>query len=192
MFNMANIENIETIAKILAKATSDIASEADSAIVSAINRMKRDGIELEDLLRLDEKLLYQETLIILVGQIVKSNNQLSIDAKRELYKKYFSLVNDKFCKANDGQTSYCDMQYRKNDNTDLIRKNNENSKKIQQENVEYQFCDDAKRLKKIDEKIASVISKRKLATEKSETHKKLFLRLFIFSIFLLYIIHLYL
>ena len=189
---MANIENIETIAKILAKATSDIASEADSAIVSAINRMKRDGIELEDLLRLDEKLLYQETLIILVGQIVKSNNQLSIDAKRELYKKYFSLVNDKFCKANDGQTSYCDMQYRKNDNTDLIRKNNENSKKIQQENVEYQFCDDAKRLKKIDEKIASVISKRKLATEKSETHKKLFLRLFIFSIFLLYIIHLYL
>lgn len=89
-------EPIQRIAKILARATSSEASEAQTALNAAYKRMVRDSITLEDLLTLDEQELYQEALIRLVSVILENRTDLSPQAKRLAYSQYIAMISAKF------------------------------------------------------------------------------------------------
>jgi hypothetical protein len=93
---MADSSTIQRIAKILARVTSDNAGEADTALHSALARMKRDGVTLRDLLTLPESDLYQSSLVKLAELIVQEQTNLSQSARRELYAKYLALIVLKF------------------------------------------------------------------------------------------------
>lgn len=93
---MADIEKIRTVAKILARATSDNQSEADAAIRGAYARMKRDGVRLSDLLSLPVQELYQEPLVNLAKVIVDGTADLSMPAKRNAYAKFLGMIVLKF------------------------------------------------------------------------------------------------
>jgi Protein of unknown function (DUF2786) len=95
-------EKLQTIAKILARATSPEEHEAKTAVEHAYKRMARDGLTLKDLLTLPEADLYQETLVRLVGVILEHQTDMSPSAKREAYAAYMRLIVDKFSGPGQG------------------------------------------------------------------------------------------
>lgn len=93
---MATRDQIERIATILARATSDNENEAAKALESTLKRMNRDGVTVQDLLSLPEEKLYQDALVRLADIIVKSRDDLSPPKRRELYAAYLGLIVEKF------------------------------------------------------------------------------------------------
>ena len=94
---MADRATIERVAKILAKATSDNAAEADLAIRHAFGRMQRDGVTFGELLSLPKDILFQSTLSRLAELLSRElNPDLSEGGKRELYAQLLKLIVEKF------------------------------------------------------------------------------------------------
>ena len=94
---MADRATIERVAKILAKATSDNAAEADLAIRHAFGRMQRDGVTFGELLNLPKDILFQSTLSRLAELLSRElNPDLSEGGKRELYAQLLKLIVEKF------------------------------------------------------------------------------------------------
>ena len=93
---MPSPESVTRIAKILARATSDSAAEADTAISMAHKRMIHDGVTMDDLLRLPISELYQATIARLAEKIANERSDLSKDSQRQLYADYLDKIVDKF------------------------------------------------------------------------------------------------
>lgn len=93
---MADLQAASRIARILARSGSDNPHEAVAALNGAYARMKRDQVTLLDLLELPEQELYQDSLVKLSDLIVKDMTDLSPSARRDLYARYFALINAKF------------------------------------------------------------------------------------------------
>ena len=93
---MADLQAASRIARILARSGSDNPHEAVAALNGAYTRMKRDQVTLLDLLELPEQELYQDSLVKLSDLIVKDMTDLSPSARRDLYARYFALINAKF------------------------------------------------------------------------------------------------
>ena len=94
---MADPADIERIAKILARGTSDNAAEAETAIRHAYGRMLRDGVTFGDLLSLPKEALYQTTLSRLAEIISRElKPELSENAKRDIYAELLRLIVEKF------------------------------------------------------------------------------------------------
>lgn len=100
---MPDQTTIQRIAKLLARATSPEAAEAQSALEGAFKRMKRDGVSFDDLLTLPKTDLYQDVMVKLVGLILADQPNLSPASRREAYEKYLVLIVAKFSGDWDGQ-----------------------------------------------------------------------------------------
>jgi len=100
---MPDQPTIQRIAKLLARATSPEAGEAQSALEGAFKRMKRDGVSFDDLLTLPKNDLYQDVMVKLVGLILADQPSLSPASRREAYEKYLVLIVAKFSGDWDGQ-----------------------------------------------------------------------------------------
>jgi hypothetical protein len=96
---MADRTTIQRIAKILARASSDNAGEAETALRGALGRMKRDGVSFKDLLSLPVEELYQDTLVKLIELLVQERTELSHSSRRDLYSTYLKLIVAKFSNA---------------------------------------------------------------------------------------------
>lgn len=94
---------IQRIAKLLARATSPEAAEAQAALEGAFKRMKRDGVSFDDLLTLPKNDLYQDVMIKLVDLILAERENLSPASRREAYEKYILLIVAKFSGDWNGQ-----------------------------------------------------------------------------------------
>ena len=93
---MSNYDAILRVAKILARATSPEQAEAQTALESALKRMQRDGVSLQDLLTLPTEELFQNTLFKLADLIVSQQESLSPTGKRAAYEQYALLIVTKF------------------------------------------------------------------------------------------------
>lgn len=100
---MPDQTTIQRIAKLLARATSPEAAEAQAALEGAFKRMKRDGVSFDDLLTLPKNDLYQDVMVKLVGLILADQPNLSPASRREAYEKYLVLIVAKFSGDWDGQ-----------------------------------------------------------------------------------------
>lgn len=100
---MPDQTTIQRIAKLLARATSPEAAEAQAALEGAFKRMKRDGVSFDDLLTLPKNDLYQDVMIKLVDLILADQPNLSPASRREAYEKYILLIVAKFSGGWDGQ-----------------------------------------------------------------------------------------
>lgn len=96
---------IQRIAKLLARATSPEAGEAQSALEGAYKRMKRDGVSFDDLLTLPKDDLYQDIMVKLIDLILADQPNLSHASRREAYGQYMLLIVAKFSGRWDGQRS---------------------------------------------------------------------------------------
>ena len=94
---------IQRIAKLLARATSPEAGEAQAALEGAFKRMKRDGVSFDDLLALPQDDLYQDILVKLIDLMLADQPNLSHASRREAYKQYMLLIVAKFSGGWDGQ-----------------------------------------------------------------------------------------
>lgn len=95
--------SIQRIAKLLARATSPEAGEAQTALEGAYKRMKRDGVSFGDLLTLPTNDLYQDVLVSLVPLMLADQTNLSPAGRREAYAKYMQQIVAKFSGDWDGQ-----------------------------------------------------------------------------------------
>lgn len=102
---MSNYDAILRVAKILARATSPEQAEAQTALESALKRMLRDGVSLQDLLTLPTEDLFQNTLFKLADLIVSQQEGLSPTGKRAAYEQYALLIVTKFSGDWNGHTS---------------------------------------------------------------------------------------
>ena len=102
---MSNYDAILRVAKILARATSPEQAEAQTALESALKRMQRDGVSLQDLLTLPTEELFQNTLFKLADLIVSQQESLSPTGKRAAYEQYALLIVTKFSGDWNGHTS---------------------------------------------------------------------------------------
>lgn len=100
---MPDQATIQRIAKLLARATSPEAAEAQAALEGAFKRMKRDGVSFDDLLTLPKNDLYQDVMIKLVDLILADQPNLSPASRREAYEKYILLIVAKFSGGWDGK-----------------------------------------------------------------------------------------
>lgn len=94
---------IQRIARLLARATSPEAGEAQAALEGAFKRMRRDGVSFGDLLTLPTNDLYQDVLVSLVPLILADQPNLSPAGRREAYAKYMKQIVAKFSGDWDGQ-----------------------------------------------------------------------------------------
>lgn len=99
---MPDSATIQRIAKLLARATSPEAAEAQAALEGAFKRMKRDGVSFDDLLTLPVEALYQDVMIKLVDLILADQVNLSPSSKREAYAAYLVLIVAKFSGEREG------------------------------------------------------------------------------------------
>lgn len=99
---MSDSATIQRISKLLARATSPEAAEAQAALEGAFKRMKRDGVSFDDLLTLPVEVLYQDVMIKLVDLILADQVNLSPSSKREAYAAYLVLIVAKFSGERDG------------------------------------------------------------------------------------------
>lgn len=93
---MPDQATIQRIAKLLARATSTEAGEAQAALEGAFKRMKRDGVSFGDLLTLPTNDLYQDVLVSLVPMMLADQPNLSPAGRREAYAKYMQQIVAKF------------------------------------------------------------------------------------------------
>jgi Protein of unknown function (DUF2786) len=93
---------IQRIAKLLARATSPEAGEAQAALEGAFKRMKRDGVSFTDLLTLPTDDLYQDVLVKLVSLLLADQPNLSPAGRREAYARYMQQIVAKFSGDWDG------------------------------------------------------------------------------------------
>lgn len=100
---MPDQATIQRIAKLLARATSPEAGEAQAALEGACKRMKRDGVSFGDLLTLPTNDLYQDVLVRLVSLMLADQPNLSPAGRREAYAKYMQQIVAKFSGDWDGQ-----------------------------------------------------------------------------------------
>lgn len=99
---MADRATIQRIAKLLARATSPEAGEAQAALEGAFKRMKRDSVSFDDLLTLPTDELYQDVLVKLIELILADQPNMSPASRREAYAKYMVLIVVKFSGDWDG------------------------------------------------------------------------------------------
>ena len=97
---MTNKENILRVAKILARTTSSEPHEADVALRAAYKRMRRDHVDVRQLLTLPLEALYQESLTKLVTLILDEQPHLSPPERRKAFKDYMSLITARFSASN--------------------------------------------------------------------------------------------
>lgn len=100
---MPDQATIQRIAKLLARATSPEAGEAQTALEGAFKRMMRDGVSFDDLLTLPTNDLYQDVLVKLVSLMLAERTNLSPASRREAYAKYMQKIVAKFSGDWDGQ-----------------------------------------------------------------------------------------
>lgn len=100
---MPDQATIQRIAKLLARATSPEAGEAQAALEGAFKRMKRDGVSFGDLLTLPTNDLYQDVLVSLVPLMLADQTNLSPAGRREAYAKYMKQIVAKFSGEWDAQ-----------------------------------------------------------------------------------------
>ena len=100
---MPDQATIQRIAKLLARATSPEAGEAQTALEGAHKRMMRDGVSFDDLLALPTNDLYQDVLVRLVSLMLAERQNLSPASRREAYAKYMQKIVAKFSGDWDGQ-----------------------------------------------------------------------------------------
>lgn len=100
---MPDQATIQRIAKLLARATSPEAGEAQTALEGAYKRMKRDGVSFGDLLTLPTNDLYQDVLVSLVPLMLADQTNLSPAGRREAYAKYMQQIVAKFSGEWDAQ-----------------------------------------------------------------------------------------
>ena len=93
---MTNREDISRIAKILARSTSSEPHEADTALRAAYKRMRRDHVDMRQLLTLPLEELYQESLTKLVTLILDEQPELSPAERRKAFQNYMALINARF------------------------------------------------------------------------------------------------
>ena len=93
---MTNREDISRIAKILARSTSSEPHEADTALRAAYKRMRRDHVDMRQLLTLPLEELYQESLTKLVTLILDEQPELLPAERRKAFQNYMALINARF------------------------------------------------------------------------------------------------
>lgn len=93
---MPDQATIQRIAKLLARATSPEAGEAQAALEGAYKRMKRDGVSFTDLLTLPTDDLYQDVLVKLVSLLLADQPNLSPAGRREAYARYMQQIVSRF------------------------------------------------------------------------------------------------
>lgn len=101
---MTNREDIARIAKILARSTSSEPHEADTALRAAYKRMRRDRVDVRQLLTLPLEELYQESLTKLVTLILDDQPDLSPAERRRAFQNYMALINARFVAGSASST----------------------------------------------------------------------------------------
>lgn len=96
VWQVTNKDNILRVAKILARSTSSEPHEASVALHAAYKRMKRDRVDVRQLLTLPLENLYQESLTKLVTLILDDQPDLSPPERRKAFQDYIFIINARF------------------------------------------------------------------------------------------------
>lgn len=126
---MTNKENILRVAKILARTTSSEPHEADVALRAAYKRMRRDHVDVRQLLTLPLEALYQESLTKLVTLILDEQPHLSPPERRKAFKDYMSLITARF----NGSSPHKDDSNSSRSTEEDFRNSSENQNKREEE-----------------------------------------------------------
>ena len=118
---MTHREDIARIAKILARSTSSEPHEADTALRAAYKRMRRDHVDLRQLLTLPLQELYQESLTKLVTLILDEQPALSPAERRQAFQNYMALINARFAAGSGAADGARRAQQQRNEEEEEAR-----------------------------------------------------------------------
>lgn len=90
-------KTLDTINKLVNRATSENAPEAESAVRGALGRMKKHGVAFEDYLEsLDPDEVFQYGVVRVADKYVQERDDLSIPKKRDLYAKILARISARY------------------------------------------------------------------------------------------------
>lgn len=90
-------KTLDTINKLVNRATSENAPEAESAVRGALGRMKKHGVAFEDYLEaMDPDDVFQYGVVRVADKYVQERDDLSVPKKRDLYAKILARISARY------------------------------------------------------------------------------------------------